>query len=247
MQQKICNESSKIVTRPFFDGAPNNQGCSVAAGPSRAASSGCRASERARAKSHPAAPFTLSLSKTPVAGPALARRAARARTPPGPSGSCSSTGRHPTRSRGIGRRRRDRQSGGHRRLSNEHVDDEILCAVVVALEVSKECKTKERGKSAIGTSGARGWTCPESLPQGWLSRPRRPVGLPLLKLCSSLFRTSPAKNGITWISCALSSCSSRSIDRLGYRRCATAKSVFYSADQKISLVPTRRDLGRLQS
>ena len=173
----------------------------------------------------------------------VARRAARARTPPGPTGSCSSTGRHPTRSRVIGRRRRDRQSGGHRRLSNEHVDDEILCAVVVALEVSKECKTKERGKSAIGTSGARGWTCPESLPQGWLSRPRRPV---VSLSCALLERLLP-KNGITWISCALSSCSSRSIDRLGYRRCAAAKSVFYSADQKISLVPPRRDLGRLQS
>ena len=200
-----------------------------------------RASERGQ--NHTGVPFTLSLSKTPVAGPALARRAARARTPPGPSGSCSSTGRHPTRSRVIGRRRRDRQSGGHRRLSNEHVDDEILCAVVVALEVSKECKTKERGKSAIGTSGARGWTCPESLPQGWLSRPRRPV---VSLSCALLERLLP-KNGITWISCALSSCSSRSIDRLGYRRCAAAKSVFYSADQKISLVPPRRDLGRLQS
>ena len=64
-----------------------------------------RASERGQ--NHTGVPFTLSLSKTPVAGPALARRAARARTPPGPSGSCSSTGRHPTRSRGRGGRRRE--------------------------------------------------------------------------------------------------------------------------------------------
>ena len=205
-----------------------------------------RASERGQ--NHTGVPFTLSLSKTPVAGPALARRAARARTPPGPSGSCSSTGRHPTRSRGRGGRRREIGRAGTIVVFPTSTSTTRSFALSSSrLVVSKEAKTKERGKSAIGTSGARGWTCPESLPQGWLSRPRRPVGLPLLKLCSSLFRTSPAKNGITWISCALSSCSSRSIDRLGYRRCATAKSVFYSADQKISLVPTRRDLGRLQS
>ena len=207
-----------------------------------ASSSGSRASERGQ--NHTGLPFTHPLALQDPRGRALAWRDAR-REPnvPWSERLCSSTGRHPTGSRGIGGRRRARQSGGHRRLSNEHVDDEILCAVVVALEVSKECKTKERGKSAIGTSGARGWTCPESLPQGWLSRPRRPV---VSLSCALLERLLP-KNGITWISCALSSCSSRSIDRLGYRRCAAAKSVFYSADQKISLVPPRRDLGRLQS
>ena len=197
-----------------------------------------------RGQNHTGVPFTLSLSKTPVAGPALARRAARARTPPGPSGSCSSTGRHPTRSRGRGGRRREIGRAGTIVVFPTSTSTTRSFALSSSrLVVSKESKTKERGKSAIGTSGARGWTCPESLPQGWLSRPRRPV---VSLSCALLERLLP-KNGITWISCALSSCSSRSIDRLGYRRCATAKSVFYSADQKISLVPTRRDLGRLQS
>ena len=99
------------------------------------------------------------------------------REPPGPSGSCSSTGRHPTRSRGRGGRRRARQSGGHRRLSNENVDDEILCAVVLAARGVKGIQNKNK----IGTSGARGWTCPESLPQGlgcpdpgdlWIASPK---------------------------------------------------------------------------
>lgn len=151
-----------------------------------------RASERGQ--NHTGVPFTLSLSKTPVAGPALARRAARARTPPGPSGSCSSTGRHPTRSRGRGGRRREIGRAGTIVVFPTSTSTTRSFALSSSrLVVSKESKTKERGKSAIGTSGARGWTCPESLPQGWLSRPRRPVGLPLLKLCSSLFRTSPAK------------------------------------------------------
>ena len=151
-----------------------------------------RASERGQ--NHTGVPFTLSLSKTPVAGPALARRAARARTPPGPSGSCSSTGRHPTRSRGRGGRRREIGRAGTIVVFPTSTSTTRSFALSSSrLVVSKESKTKERGKSAIGKSGARGWTCPESLPQGWLSRPRRPVGLPLLKLCSSLFRTSPAK------------------------------------------------------
>ena len=89
----------------------------------------------------------------------------------------------------------------------------------------------------------KGMDVPGELAAGLAVPTRRPV---VSLSCALLERLLP-KNGITWISCALSSCSSRSIDRLGYRRCATAKSVFYSADQKISLVPPRRDLGRLQS
>ena len=123
-----------------------------------------RASERGQ--NHTGVPFTLSLSKTPVAGPALARRAARARTPPGPSGSCSSTGRHPTRSRGIGRRRRDRQSGGHRRLSNEHVDDEILCAVVVAARGVEGIQNKRKREERNWNVRCKGMDVPGELAAG---------------------------------------------------------------------------------
>ena len=142
-----------------------------------------RASERGQ--NHTGVPFTLSLSKTPVAGPALARRAARARTPPGPSGSCSSTGRHPTRSRGIGRRRRDRQSGGHRRLSNEHVDDEILCAVVVAARGVEGIQNKRKREERNWNVRCKGMDVPGELAAGLAVPTQATCGLPLLKLCSS--------------------------------------------------------------
>ena len=132
-------------------------------------------SERASAgKITPDVPFTLSLSKTPVAGPALARRAARA---PWSQRQLFLHGKAPDSEPGDREKEESSAERDHRRLSNENVDDEILCAVVLAARGVKGIQNKNK----IGTSGARGWTCPESLPQGlgcpdpgdlWIASPK---------------------------------------------------------------------------
>ena len=166
MQQKICNESSKIVTRPFFDGAPNNQGCSVAAGPSRAASSGCRASERARAKSHRSAFHPLAL-QDPRGRASAGETRGESPNAPWSERQLFLHGKAPDSEPGERRKEeRDRQSGDHRRLSNEHVDDEILCAVVVAARGVEGIQNKRKREERNWNVRCKGMDVPGELAAG---------------------------------------------------------------------------------
>jgi len=61
---------------------------------------------------------------------------------------------------------RDRQSGDHRRLSNEHVDDEILCAVVVAARGVKGIQNKRKREERNWNVRCKGMDVPGELAAG---------------------------------------------------------------------------------
>lgn len=109
------------------------------------------------------------------------------------------------------------------------------------LVVSKESKTKTKLERRVQGDGRARRACRRA----WAVPTQATCGLPLLKLCSSRFRTSHAKNLVMCL-CAHSSIRVSTIHI--FAKCAAAKSVFYSADQKSPLCPPGvTNLGRLQS
>lgn len=147
-----------------------------------------RAAEVERASAGKITPECLSPSRSPrPPWPGQRWRDAR-REPPGPSGSCSSTGRHPTRSRVIGGRRRDRQSGTivvfptktstTRSFALSSSPSTPRGVKGIQNKRKRERAQLERRVPGDGRARRARLAVPTQATRGW----------PLLKLCSSLFQ-----------------------------------------------------------
>jgi len=243
----IVTNLAQIVTRPFFDGAQHNQGCSVA---QALCEQQRKSSERARAKSHRNAFHSPSRSpRPPWPGPGLARRAARAERPlvraavfldgkapdwePGDRRKEeSSAERGPSSSFQRARRRRRRDPLRHRPRGS-------WC--------QRNPKQKKEGRAQLerrvqGDGRAQ---------RARLAVPTQATcGLPLLKLCALLlFRTSHAKNLFLVILRRVPSSRSIRVSIDIFCRNALQQEAFSTLpDQKnLPCASPRRDLGRLQS